>query len=238
MGKGFLSRSFSNSKGNNASSSHRFSFTKSSGNSTNQTKNKATKRRVSFADIAAKRHEYDFDWELEPVYWFSRDELKSFNEVRFDEADVLRSARGIKTSSRNDADNLDGSGRDVYIGDKITNALDDIDDDHEISVRGIEHFVFPVLQKEMIRRKKDLKRTVLGYSRDPKVRRMDPKGIKLAQQTISLSQWARDVATERGIKYCEMKRGGGRGGGLLGAAKLSKCSTAKRRLSLCEKMEE
>lgn len=140
-------------------------------------------------------------------------------EERFDDADVLRKERGIRTSSRNDADDLTVSKRDLFIGDKITNVLDDIDDSHEISVRGIEHFVFPVLQKEMVRRKKEVKKAVLDYSRNPMVRKRDPQGIKLAADSAKHSQWARDVAKERGIKYCQMKRGGGRGGGLLMVAK-------------------
>ena len=45
----------------------------------------------------------------------------------------------------------------------FTNALDDCDDNHEISIRGIEHFVFPVLQKEMVNKKKLLKRVVLDH---------------------------------------------------------------------------
>ena len=201
-------------------------------NNTNQ--KQQNNKRVHFTDIAARRHEYEFDWELEPAYWYSRTKLKSFNKVRFDDAYILRRERDIKNATRNDADDLTNSTREVFIGYKITHALDDIDDNHEISIRGIEHFVFPVLQKEMIRRKMDLKKTVLGYSRDPEVRKLDPQGIKLAEESAAHSQWARDVASERGIKYCQMKRGGGRGGGLLQGTKLTK---ANRHFSLCEKME-
>lgn len=181
-----------------------------------KSKGKGKKRRVRFTDIAAERHTYDFDWEVdEPNYWFTRAELKTFGENRFDDAATLRAERGIKTASRNDADGLTTSRRDLFIGDKITHALDDVDDNHEISIRGIEHFVHPVLQKEMVGRKKELKAAVIGYSRDPARRRRDPKGLKLAEEVAAHSKWARDVASERGIKYCELKRGGGRGGGLL-----------------------
>jgi hypothetical protein len=202
-------------------------------NSTRKTQQQrsSSKRHVHFTDISAQRREYEFDWGQEPEYWYSKDELKSFNEVRFDEADVLRKERGIRTSSRNDADDLSSSKRDRFIGDKITNALDDVDDSGVISLRGIEHFVYPVLQKEMVRRKKDLKKTVIGYSRDPKIRKLDPQGIKLAEQSAHHSQWARDVATERGIKYCQMKRGAGRGGGLLSITHSAK---ARRGLSITE----
>lgn len=201
---------------------------------TNTNRKQHNKKRAHFTDIAAQHHQYEFDWELEPAYWYSRAELKSFNEVRFDDAEVLRKERGIKIATRNDADDLTTSRRHVFIHDKITHALDDIDDNHEISIRGIEHFVFPVLQKEMVGRKKELKKTVLGYSRDPKIRKLDPQGIKLAEESAAHSEWARDVATERGIKYCQMKRGGGRGGGLLQNTKMVK---AQRGFSLCKKME-
>ena len=184
-----------------------------------QLSSKNTKKKVHFTDISNIKHEYEFDWDLEREYWFSKEELKGMNTVRFDDADILRKERGIRTASRNDADEFTESRRNLFIGDKITNALDDCDDNHEVSIRGIEHFVFPVLQKEMVRRKKELKRIVLGYSRDSVLRKKDPNGIKLAEESASHSKWARDVATERGIKYCQMKRGAGRGGGLLSRSK-------------------
>lgn len=166
------------------------------------------KKHVHFTDIKPIHHDYEFDWSLESEYWFSKAELKKFNEVRFDEADVLRKERGIRTSSRNDAEGIEGDSRDHFIGDALTHALDDDNDAHEISLWGIEHFVWPVLQKEMVSRKKVLKKVVIEWS-ILKNRRKDPKGLELAEDVAELSKWARDVATERGIKYCEMKRGGG-----------------------------
>jgi hypothetical protein len=68
-------------------------------------------------------------------------------------------------------------------------------------------FVWPVLQKEMQVRKNAVRRVVIDWS-IPKNRKKDPRGLKLAEESAQLSKWARDVATERGIKYCEMKRGG------------------------------
>lgn len=166
------------------------------------------KKKVRFTDIKPIQHNYEFDWELEGEYWFSKAELKTFNDVRFDEADVLRKERGIRTISRNDADAIEEEeDRNHFIGDAMTHALDDDNDGHEISLRGIEHFVWPVLQKEMVTRKKVLKKVVIEW-RLPVNRRKDPKGLKLAEESAKLSQWARDVAQERGIKYCEMKRGG------------------------------
>ncbi|KAL7505575.1 hypothetical protein ACHAXN_003056 [Cyclotella atomus] len=171
---------------------------------------KKKKKHVHFASgpFLQKRHSYPFDWSLAPHVWYNHSELASLKEQRFEEADLLRKERGISSSSRDDADKIaDGQEKDIYVGDTITRALDDVDDG-EISVRGIEHFVWPVLQKEMISRKKELKAFVVGYYRDKNRRAEDPNGDKLAAAVIELSQWARNVASERGIKYCQMKRGG------------------------------
>lgn len=185
------------------------------------------KKKVHFTDIKPIHHDYEFDWDLEGEYWFSKAELKTFNEVRFDEADVLRKERGIRTKSRNDADDIEEEeDRNDFIGDALTHALDDDNDGHEISLRGIEHFVWPVLQKEMVTRKKVLKKLVIEW-RLPVNRRKDPQGLKLAEDAAKLSEWARDVAKERGIKYCEMKRGGM----LLKNARTMRMNQSNRRLS-------
>ena len=168
---------------------------------------KNNKKKVRFTPYGPTLHSYEFNWELEGEYWFSKAELKTFNEVRFDEADVLRKERGIRTKSRHDADGIEEEDdRNNFIWDVLTHSLMD-NDGHDISLRGIEHFVWPVLQKEMMMRKKELKMVVLEW-RLPANRRRDPNGIKLAEDSAKLSEWARDVAQERGIKYCEMKRGG------------------------------
>lgn len=166
--------------------------------------------------------------------WYSREELTALKEDRFNEADILRRERGISTSSRDDADNIaDGKEKEIWVGDTMTHALDDRDEG-SISVRGIEHFVWPVLQKEMVSRKKELKRFVIEYSKDKHSRTSDPNGENLAKACAARSRWARDVASERGIKYCQMKRGAGRGGGLLKNTKMimerRKLETGRRSL--------
>ena len=179
--------------------------------------NNDKKKHVHISDITPQRHTYDFNWECEVDYWYTRSELKTFNEVRFDDADVLRKERGIHTSSRDDADVLSHSRRNIFIDDTVTHALEDEGEEHlhdgvdgsGISIVGIEHFVFPVLQKEMLSRKKELKTAVLTTYRDPMARKRDPQGIALAAECAKYSSWARNVAKERGIKYCQMKRGGG-----------------------------
>lgn len=167
---------------------------------------KDKKKKVRF-DTKTIQHDYEFEGDYFDDYFFNRPEIKAMNDRRFDEADILRKERGIRTRSRKDADDIEGEIHDHFIGDALTHALDDEKDDHEISLRGIEHFVWPVLQKEMQVRKNAVRRVVTEWS-IPKNRKKDPKGLKLAEESAQLSKWARDVATERGIKYCEMKRGG------------------------------
>lgn len=77
-------------------------------------------------------------------------------------------------------------------------ALDDPDLDENVSIRGIEHFVYPDLQQEMIRRKKEQQREVLEFARSP---RPDPQGWRLADHSRYFSLWARTVAVEKAMKY-------------------------------------
>ncbi|KAL3781622.1 hypothetical protein HJC23_001999 [Cyclotella cryptica] len=198
--------------------------------------NRKSSKQVHFAPppLLASRHAYPFDWSIESAVWYSRDELNALKEDRFNEADALRRERGISTSSRDDADKIaDGREKEIWVGDTMTHALDDRDEGL-ISVRGIEHFVWPVLQKEMVTRKKELKKFVVDYSKDKQRRMSDPNGDKLAEACAARSRWARDAASERGIKYCQMKRGAGRGGGLLKNTKMilerRKLETSRRSL--------
>jgi hypothetical protein len=72
-------------------------------------------------------------------------------------------------------------------------------DDHDTtSIRGIEHFVYPELQQEMIRKKKEVQSQVmlLVTSKKP-----DPQGWRLANHFRMYSQWARDVALDKGRAY-------------------------------------
>eukprot|EP00585_Thalassiosira_rotula_P011127 CAMPEP_0196156462 /NCGR_PEP_ID=MMETSP0910-20130528/42378_1 /TAXON_ID=49265 /ORGANISM="Thalassiosira rotula, Strain GSO102" /LENGTH=170 /DNA_ID=CAMNT_0041420913 /DNA_START=66 /DNA_END=575 /DNA_ORIENTATION=- len=132
---------------------------------------RTNKRGVHFTDTPDRHHKYEFDWDAEGDYWFSQVELKAMIQARQDDAMILRAERQIKVATRDDADALSNTSHDVFIGYKITEALDDADHNQEVSIRGIEHFVHPVLQKEMVRRKKELKKSVLGYSRNPQMRR-------------------------------------------------------------------
>ena len=168
------------------------------GRSTNVQQKKKGAPKIKFSDVGAEVRAYEFDWELEGDYWYTKDELKEMKDVRLKDAAILRKERNIKVATRDDADELSADHRGIFIGDSITHALDDRDENEMVSCQGIEHFVWPVLQKEMVNRKKELKATVVSFSRDPKRYNADPQGEKLAEASAKLSEWARDVAKERG----------------------------------------
>lgn len=137
---------------------------------------------------------YHFDWSLADDIFYSRPELTAMGQSRFEDAAKLRQQResmddvGISTKSK-----------DTDITGLLAKAFEDEDRDEDVSIRGIEHFVYPGLQQEMIRKKKEVQKEVMGFVRS---KRPDPQGWRLAEHSRSFSQWARDVALQKGMKYC------------------------------------
>eukprot|EP00569_Conticribra_weissflogii_P003412 CAMPEP_0171332944 /NCGR_PEP_ID=MMETSP0878-20121228/3701_1 /TAXON_ID=67004 /ORGANISM="Thalassiosira weissflogii, Strain CCMP1336" /LENGTH=266 /DNA_ID=CAMNT_0011833797 /DNA_START=219 /DNA_END=1016 /DNA_ORIENTATION=+ len=97
--------------------------------------------------------------------------------------------------SRDDASLASKPSSPAAIAALLAAALSDPDAHPSASLRGIEHFVYPDLQKEMIRRKKLVQSEVLEFVRS---KRPDPQGWRLAQHSRNYSLWAREVAAEKG----------------------------------------
>lgn len=159
------------------------------------------KKVVHFSTIEVQP--FHFDWTLAGDVFYSRKELTSMGQSRFDDAAKLRQQRHLD-EKKGGSESVDDVGistksktRDIAT--LLTTALEDEDRDENVSIRGIEHFVYPDLQQEMIRRKKEVQREVLEFVRS---KRPDPQGWRLAQHSRSFSQWARNVALEKGMKYC------------------------------------
>ena len=121
-------------------------------------------------------------------------------EKRFDDATILRQQRNLDQKMGDSVDDLDMTKktRPKDINSLLNIALDDEDADETVSIRGIEHFVYPELQQEMIRKKKEQQAEVLDFVRS---KRPDPQGWRLARHSRTYSQWARDVALQKGMKY-------------------------------------
>ncbi|KAL3811625.1 hypothetical protein ACHAXA_006697 [Cyclostephanos tholiformis] len=160
------------------------------------------KKVVHFSTIEVRQ--FHFDWSLADQVFYTRKELAAMGQNRFDDADLLRRQRRLDGGGDDGQRTVDDVGtskksKDVAIADLLSLALSDEDRDEDVSIRGIEHFVYPDLQQEMIRRKKTVQREVMDFVR---ARRPDPQGWRLAEHSRTYSQWARNVALEKGMKYC------------------------------------
>jgi len=145
---------------------------------------------------------FHFDWSLANDIFYTRPELTVMGQSRFDDAAKLRQQRDLDSKGQNksmDDVGISKKSKDTDIADLLAKALEDEDRDENVSIRGIEHFVYPGLQQEMIRKKKEVQKEVLGFVRS---KRPDPQGWRLAGHSRSFSQWARDVALQKGLKYC------------------------------------
>jgi len=146
---------------------------------------------------------FHFDWSTADDVFYTRKELTAMGQDRFDDAAKLRQQRRReeKGEGGHTTDDVDISKRskEKDTAALLALALDHEDRDDNVSIRGIEHFVFPDLQQEMIRRKKAVQREVMDFVKD---KRPDPQGWRLAQHSRNYSQWARNVAMEKGMKYC------------------------------------
>lgn len=158
------------------------------------------KKTVHFSTIEVQQ--FHFDWNCVNDCFYSRKELTAMGSQRFDDAALLRRERHLDVPDSNQASSDD---LDVGIKNKpkcinalLTTALEDPDDNPDTSIRGIEHFVYPELQQEMIRKKKEVQAQVIQFV---KAKRPDPQGWRLANHSRMYSQWARDVALEKGRAY-------------------------------------
>lgn len=154
------------------------------------------KKVVHFATIEVQP--FHFDWSCKNDVFYTRPELTAMGQSRFDDAATLRKQLRLDEKSVDDVGISNKSKVDV-IANLLSAALEDEDRDENVSIRGIEHFVYPGLQQEMIRRKKEVQREVLDFVRS---KRADPQGWRLAEHSRSFSQWARNVALEKGMKAC------------------------------------
>lgn len=162
------------------------------------------KKTVHFATIEVQP--FRADYSCDPDVYFRKDEITAMNKQRFTDASKLRKQRNVKVPTKEEKekalDDADIAKRADDIDKFLTEAFDpDLDIDEEVSIRGIEHFVYPQLQQEMIRRKKQAKREVINHQKSGK-KRLDPTGYKLQKISEQYTQWAREVAIEKGMKYC------------------------------------
>lgn len=174
-----------------------------------QYKDLSKKKTVHFASIEVQT--YHCDHSCDEDVFIAKEQIVAMNKQRFKDASKLRKERNIKllpSSSKNKEnvinasnDDLDTSKRSHNIDRFLTEAFDpSLDTNEEVSICGIEHFVYPVLQQEMIRRrrKKSAKQEVFKFQEE---KWPDPRGWRLARTSEENTLWARDVATFKGMQY-------------------------------------
>ena len=155
-----------------------------------------SKKSVRFSSEKDEVHLVHYDWTCVGDYFYSTAEIALMKSARFEDAALFRNEE--KTSATQD--DLDVSRRQkiVCIDSLLSLALNDPDTNVNTSIRGIEHMVYPELQQEMIHKKKEVQAQVMSFVRS---KRPDPQGWRLANHSRAYSQWARDVALEKGQAY-------------------------------------
>jgi len=160
------------------------------------------KKTVHFATIEVQQ--YNWDYTCDPDVYYLKKQIAAMNKQRFTDASKLRKQRNIKLPSKKDKEKAKKACDDVDIAKRATDitqllqeAFDpERDTDEQVSICGIEHFVYPALQKEMIQRKKQAQREVINFNKP------NPQGWRLARLSEANTKWARDVAVEKGKRYC------------------------------------
>jgi len=156
---------------------------------------------------------FHFDWSLADDVFYTREELTAMGKTRSDDAATLRQHRRRAEAEKESKAEAKKKNEDQCVDDLdlpkknkvedvatlLSQALAFADTNEKASIRGIEHFVYPELQQEMIRRKKEVQREVLALFRS---KTPDPQGWRLANHSRSFTQWSRNVALEKGMKYC------------------------------------
>eukprot|EP00984_Skeletonema_dohrnii_P025969 scaffold15214_cov69-Skeletonema_dohrnii-CCMP3373.AAC.1 len=128
-------------------------------------KKNSKRKKVRFAPDEVELYNYDYSCDQDIYY--EPDQIKAMNKQRFTDARKLRKQRSITVPSKEAAfDDIDMSKHDHSINQLLEEAYDpERDVDEEVSIAGIEHFVYPVLQLEMVRRKKQAQREVLSFKK-------------------------------------------------------------------------
>lgn len=158
---------------------------------------------VRFSADEAEVYVVEFDWNHTDDVFYTPSEMREMSQSRFDDAAAIRRKR-LEGERRRGSVTLECLEHRAEVMDRagvsalLTKALLDEDRDEGTSIQGIEHMVYPDLQRAMIQRKKELREEVLTFA---KSKRPDPQGWRLARHSRERSKWAQDVARKKGRMY-------------------------------------
>ena len=172
--------------------------------------NGSLKKKTVHFDAPIEVEPYNWDYSCDQDVYYQKEQIMAMNKQRFTDARKLRKQRNIKVPSSKDTENNNATTTkteardDVDSISKLASSINQLlkeafdperDVDEEVSICGIEHFVYPTLQQEMIRRKKHAKQEVLSFKKAKRPER-------LAELSEENTEWAREVAVEKGMRYC------------------------------------
>mmetsp|Transcript_34855 Transcript_34855/g.75257 ORF Transcript_34855/g.75257 Transcript_34855/m.75257 type:complete len:356 (+) Transcript_34855:136-1203(+) len=145
---------------------------------------------VHFSTIEVKT--YHWDCSCDKDVYYTKNDIANMSKQRFADASTLRKQMRSSGHTKRHEEAVSAS--------LLSLAYEPTEDIHEgLSIRGIEHFVYPELQKEMIRKQKEAQAEVLMFVHSTPL--FDPDGLKLREHSEKYSSWARDVAMEKGRNY-------------------------------------
>ncbi|EJK64273.1 hypothetical protein THAOC_15009 [Thalassiosira oceanica] len=129
--------------------------------------------------------------------FYTREELRVMNNVRFDDASKLRKKMfGEKSQSIAQDDSIlsrkSTAGSTNQLFSDIINDRDEWD--ANISLDGIEPFVFLELRDEMVKKRANVRKEIIDFV---KANKSDPQGWRLASHSRFHTQWARNIAQEK-----------------------------------------
>ena len=147
-----------------------------------------------FAELTA--HLRIFSRDLADDVFYNREQLRVMNNLRFEDASKLRAKmRENRGVAHDDCALTRRSGAGNSITQLLTDIINDRDEwDANISLDGIEPFVFLELKDEMVKKKAIVKKEVLDFV---KANKSDPQGWRLASHSRFHTKWARNNAQEK-----------------------------------------
>lgn len=152
-------------------------------------------KKVQFGGVEEKL--FQFDWDLADDVFYTREQLRAMNNLRFEDASKLR-AKMLKKESHSAAHDDSVLTRKSTAGSTnqlLSDIINDRDEwDANISLDGIEPFVFLELKDEMVKKKAIVKKEILDFV---KVNKSDPQGWRLASHSRFHTQWARSIAQDK-----------------------------------------
>lgn len=149
---------------------------------------KPLQKTVHFSTVEVKTYQWD-RINNKHVY-YTKDELSNMGNQRNKDASKLRKER------------LFSGHHEKELTPTLLSFIFDPNEDiyKRASSRGIEHYVYPELRREIVRKQKIARAEVLNYVRSNP---FDPDGMKLREHSEQYTRWARELALKKAKWYAQ-----------------------------------